>query len=549
MNVRYILFVLFLIICCPFKAQNRNDSIPQTLSGAGVYPTFSLPEFEYIRESEAWLGSENAAGLQYLPIQKISSAEIYFKKDNGKFVNYFQSDNSYEWGALTESFYRLNPKVVFYGKVHYTNFTGKNMGGSVFINPYYNAFDIVEKADDSRGEKSKEDYHLIGAVSAKLSSQWTIGGKLDYEAANYAKYKDLRHTNKLLDLTTTAGVSYSLGEIVDIGIHYFYRRSVESMQIKMYGTLDKAYYSLVSFGSFYGYSEIYGTGGYTDKDESHPTVNQFHGAALQLNLRFSQHWNLFNELSYQSRKGYFGEKSPGTPIFTEHQSDILSYSGTLSYKKQGQHHRLKINAEMEQLENNENIFELKSSSGGGSKDVLYYGNNQVLDRTVSNVKALYTADLGVKNYLPTWTFQAGGDFCNRQQKVSVYPFYRKQNIHYYNGYLSACKNKIIDRKSRYSISLGALYGSGGGILHEDGVFQTPAESQEKPETTDFNLYNEYEYLTASHIRGNIGVNYSRLLNPAVRGYVRANYELTNALGDYFKNQKYTSAFLAVGCVF
>jgi hypothetical protein len=519
---------------------------------SGVFCSAKLAaqeKLDYIRLSEAWLDSENAAGLQYLPIQKISLAEVYLNKSNGKFVNYYQSDNSYEWGASTESYLRLNPKIVFYGKVSYANFTGQNMGGSVFIRPDYHPFDIVEKTDEARGEKNKEDYHLIGAVSAKLSPKWAIGGKLDYEAANYAKHKDLRHTNKLLDLTATAGLSYSFGAMGDVGINYIHRRSVESMQIKMYGTTDRVYYSLVSFGAFYGRSEIYGTGGYTDKDNNNPMVNSFNGVALQLNLRLSSQWTWFNEFSCQSRNGYYGIQSPQTPIFTEHQSNILSYSGTVSYKKRDQLHQLKLNAGREQLENNENIFQRNTPQGGGQTDVLYYGSNKVLDRTISKMQLVYTADLGVKDYLPAWSLQAGGDFYNRRQTVSVFPFYRKQNIHCFDAYLSADKNTIINQKSRYSISLGVLYGSGGGTLNEDGVYQTSSSDQKLPDTTDFNLYHEYGYLTASHIQGNIGIGYARVLNPVVSGYVKANYELNHALNGYLKNQQQHNVLLTVGCNF
>jgi hypothetical protein len=521
------------------------------ISVTGVAQEIGLPSFEYVRQSEVWLSSENAAGLQYLPIQKISSAEVFFNKSNGEFVNYFQSDNSYEWGAQTESFFRLNPQIVFYGKVHYANFTGKNMGGSAFIDPYYNPFGIVEMTDDARGEKNKENYHLIGAVSAKMSDQWTIGGKIDYTAINYAKHKDLRHSNKYLDMTATAGLSYSFAKLLDVGINYLYRRSVEGLFFDIYGTTDKMYESLIDFGAFYGRKELFGSGGlYTKESNSPPVFNEFQGAALQLNVRFSPGWQFFNEFSYQSRKGYYGKKSPYTPILTEHHAGIIAYSGTLSYREQTRQQDLKVQVNREQLNNYENIFKENPSSEGGNKDILYYGDNQMLDRTVLQMKATYTANLGIVNQLPAWTLQAGGDFCNRQQTVSVYPFYRKQTIRFFNARLSACKNTAIDRKNRYDISLDVLYGSGNGTVFKDGIYVTPSENQKSPETTVFNLYCEYEYLTAPRITGTIGLAYSRLLNPLVQGYVRAHYEMTRARQiEYLEGNLLGAARLAIGCVF
>jgi hypothetical protein len=535
------------MICCPFRAQNTNDSIPQALPGAGVYQAFSLPDFAFIRQSEAWLCSENAAGLQYLPVSDISFAEAYMSKNDGNFINYYQSDNSYKWGALTESYYRLNPLIVFYGKVNYSNFNGKNMGGSAFINPYYNVLDIVETTDDTRGTKNLETYNLIGAVSANLSKAWSIGGKVDYKAANYAKFKDLRHVNSFFDVSATVGISYQLNQWMDIGVNYFYRRSVESIEFKMYGTTDKRYFSLVNFGSFYGRTEEFGENGYTEKSAVNPTVNTFNGASLQLNLKATDQWHFFNELSYKSREGYYGKRSPSTPVYTEHKGSVMSYSGVLSFRNKQQLHVLNGSADREKLENFENVWR-KENTTGGRTDIVYYGNTKVLNRTVLNANVGYTANLNIIDNCPEWTLSAEADWHNRQQTVSQHPFYRKQTIRFWDVGAQAGRN-IVQRKSILGFTLGVSYGSGGGTAKNDGTYITVSSTQEPPKSLDSRLEQEYKYLTAKHFTGNIGVKYSFPVHFVKSGYVRANYELTNALGDYFKNQKYSSAFLAVGCMF
>lgn len=545
-RIRYI-FMLIIPFSASMLAAQDSYSV---VSDSSLIPRYDV-SFEYIRQSEAWLTSENTAGLQHLPIRKISSAGVFFNKSDGKFVNYFQSDNSYEWGAQTESFFRLNPKIVFYGKVYYANFAGKNMGGSTFIDPYYNPFDLVELTDDARGEKNKESYRLSGAICAQVHKKWTLGGRIDYRTANYAKYKDLRHTNKFLDLTTTVGATYSFGPKLEAGVNYFYRRSVEDIIFKTYGLSGQMYSTLVNFGAFFGRSELFGSGGrYTNGNNSLPLFNIFHGASLQLNYRFQPQWNLFNEFSCKMREGQYGIKDPYKRIFTEHQGSIFSYTGTLSYRKQDQLHLLHISAEYNPLENKEYISEVLNSTEGYVQDIIYYGSIKMLDKTVFNATITYTANLDVKDYTPVWVLQVGGDFHDRQQKASVYPFYRKQNIYCFNARLQACKNTIVDRKNMYTVSLRALYGSGGGTLYDDGVYQTPSEDQESPATTAFNLYREYEYLTAPRIQGNIGIAYSRLLNPVVRGYIRANCELTNALNtEHIEGKTHGSATLAIGCTF
>jgi hypothetical protein len=502
--------------------------------------------FDYIRQSETWLSSENAAGLQQLPVSDIAFAEVYFKKSNGKFINYFQSDNSYEFGARTESYYRLNPQIVFYGKVDYNNFRGKNMGGSAFIHPEYNVIDIVEMDEGTRGTKNLETYNLTGAVSAKLSNRWSIGGKVDYTAANYAKFKDLRHINTALDIAVTAGISYRLGSFLDIGANYFYRRSVESIEFRTYGTTDKQYTSLVSFGSFYGRTELFGENGYTEKSAVNPTVNTFHGAALQLNFKASDSWSLFNEFAYKSRNGYYGKRSPLTPVYTEHNGSVLSYSGALTYKNQRNLHLLTGTISKENVENFENIWR-KDNTLGNRNDVIYYGSNQVLNRDILNARMDYTVHLNVTDNCPEWVLNTTVDYYNRKQAVAQYPFYRQQTIRFWEAGAQATRN-VFRQKNLWSITLGVAYGAGGGTINEDGTYQ-PLSGELPPITFLSGLEQEYECLTAQHVKGNIGVKYSFPVHFVKSGYVRANYELTNALGDYFKNQKYSSIRIAIGCNF
>jgi hypothetical protein len=496
-------------------------------------------DFEYIRQSEAWLTSSNAVGLQYLPVTKISSAQAYASKSNGQFINYHQSNNSYELGALTESFFRMNPRVVFYGKVNYANFAGSNMGGSVFIRPYNNAFDIVETADTTRGVKNMESYHLTGATGVKLFGGLTLGGKIDYRAANYAKYKDLRHINKLFDLSATAGLSYSFGKWADLGANYLYRRSVEGVSFATYGTTDRQYTSLIAFGSFYGRIEMFGDNGYTESNSTHPVVDESQGAAFQLNLNPGAKWSVFNEISFQSRKGYYGKRSPSTPVYLAHEASVKAYSGAASFKNRNSRHILNVNMKQEELETFENVYRVENSPGGRT-DIVYYGKNKVLNREVFTLNAVYTANLHIIDFQPTWTLQGGANFRRREQTTSLYPYFRKQNIRYSDVYLTA-KRTIVCKNNEYGLLLGVLYGAGGGAAKTDGTYTAPSESQQAPKSSDFNLYREYEYLTATRFSGNIGFIYSPPLFNVGKTSIRLDYEWTKALNGYFKNQWHGTA--------
>ncbi len=503
--------------------------------------------FEFIKQSDAWLTSENASGLHVLPVKNSSIAEGLFEKKNGDFINYYQSNDSYQWGLQTESFYKINPRVVFYGKVNYTNVTGKNMGGSVFIDPYYNPFDIVEYTDDTRGTKNRESYHLIGAVSATIAKGLNIGGKIDYQTGNYAKHKDARHTNKYLDLTLSLGLSYRLAPCLEAGVNYLYRRSIESVSFKIYGTQDKQYQYLIDYGAFLGRLETLSQTGYTNTNETKPMFNKFNGGALQLDFTLGKSWSLYNETSCKARSGYYGEPGTNSITYTRHHSTIFENKTILSFRKKRQLHLLKASISSEKLENDENVYR-EENTEGGRKSIVYYDALKTLDRSVLLANAEYTGNLGVADYNPTWVLKTGGNFHQCTQTASKYPYYRKQDVWSMDAYLNAKRN-LVRGKNMYSFALGALYGKGGGTPKTDGLYATPSEGQASPKTIDRYLYREYEYLTAERVGANAGVQYFRSFK-SLQGYVKLQYEYTKAFNvDYLSGSNFNRWKLTIGCTF
>lgn len=512
--------------------------------------TTGWADYSYIKNATPWLTGENAAGLKELPIDNISVAEVYFRKDNGKFVNYFRSDNSYEAGANIESFYRLKPGIVLFGKISYENFRGKNMGGSAFINPYHAPFDIVEFTDSTRGTKNRELYNLTGAVSADVYNGIILGGKIDFFSANYAKDKDLRHKNKLSDLHLSLGLSYRINKTFDVGANYFYRRRTEGLEFSMYGTTDKQYKSLIDYGGFYGKTEVFGETGYTTKGTEKPLFDKYHGASLQLDVRFSPKLSLFNEFSFKDRDGYYGISSTGSIIYSTHSSTLLSYKGTLNYHSKKNLHSLNINLNSEKLDNLENVYKEEKPQGSSTSIITYYDPLKVSDKELTTASMEYTANIGINEYNPSWVLKAGFDFLERKQTSSVYPFFRKQAIRQTGFILSAVHN-IVRGINMYSIMAGADYRNGSGNVNTDGVYVAPGESHVAPPSSDTYLFREYEYLTSDQLRGNLGFKYSRLFTgTGIKGYAAVNYSLTKAFDtSHLEGDSHTSLLLTVGCTF
>ncbi len=503
--------------------------------------------YEYVYGSNPWLQSSNAAGLQSLTIPDISTAETFFNKKNGKLVNYYESDNSLAYGAEARSLYRLNPKVVFFGEVRYTGFEGKNMGGSAFIDPYKNPFDLVEYADSTRGEKRREFYNLVGAFSAEVYKGIIFGAKLDYAAANYAKRRDLRHENKEMDLTAAAGVASRLTPFLSAGVNYSYRRRTEEIRFDMYGNTDQQFNTLIDFGAFYGQQERFSDNdGYTKGNAKTPLFEEFHGVSLQLDFTITPEWSFYNELGMQGRDGYYGKRGTTSIVYDEHDSKILEYRGNLSFRKQNALHAFSLNLRREQLANYENSYR-KETQASGNTIIKYIGQTQMLDQTLWNIKGEYTAYLGIEEENPRWVLNAFAGYQERKQTVSLYPNYRKQDIHQIHLDVSASRN-LIRGNNQYSCFLGIGYLSGGGNEKQDGKYDS-SQSQTSPASLDRYLYREYEYWTTDRVRGDVGFCYSRLLRDRMKGYARLDYALTEAFSTDYIGKTFNELTLTIGVGF
>jgi hypothetical protein len=483
----------------------------------------------YLRQSEAWLGSENAAGLQSLPNVRLSTVEAYLHKGNGGFVNYYESDNSTEAGAVTESYFRLNPRVVCYGKVHYGNFTGRRMGGSAWINPYDAPFDLVESVDTTRGVKNLEQYRLSGALSVNVWRSLSLGGRIDYQAANYAKMRDLRHINKYSSLAFSLGANYAFGRGVELGLNYFYRYSAEDVVFGVYGNTDRQYTSLISFGGFFGRTEPYGNSGtgYTIGSSSNPLFNAWQGAAVQAGLRFATHWKLFVEAAGKWRSGEFGKRSATTAVFTEHEGHEYSFNGVLSYRRDSTQHLLKAGYRQEQLANFENVYREENTLGGRS-EIVYYGNNIVRDAGWMQANLAYTGFFGIAGYRPVWRVDAGAQYARMTQTVNQYPYCRKQYMYRYDFFLNAGR-EVAWRVYDFGLLLGVAYGKGGGEPKNDGLYNPPSATQKPPKDFDGYLYHEFDCLTASRVGGRAELTCARHFRRKLRAAVSLRYELTHAL--------------------
>lgn len=503
--------------------------------------------FDYVRRLSPWLSSSNAAQIGTVAVNKMSMLELSFDKDNGGWRNYFESDNSYRFGAHTESYYRLSKRVTLYGNVLYDNFHGQNMTGSMLLDPYSAPFDIVENTTENSGRKQKETYGLSAGVGVNLFKGLNFGAQIDYTAINYAKMKDMRHINTLLDLNVSAGVSYSLPKFLEVGVNYIYRRNIESLYFNMYGTTDKQYFSLISYGSFFGTWEMLGETGYTTINTAQPLVRLQKGGAAQINLKLAPRFSFFNEFTYLMTDGFYGIRASNKLQYSTNDGTTMQYCGILTYAGNAALHRLKLCAAMESLTNNENIYRRQTDENSVTT-IEYLGVNEMLSRDQTKLSAEYTASWGVENFNPKWEVRATGAYFQRKQTVSVYPFYRKSDVNTMEGSASILRS-FVRQKGMWKVCLGGGYGTGSGTPKDDGHYAPPSSSQAAPRQSDEYLNWEFEYLTANRFNVNASVRYARFFK-RFSAYIEAAGSYTSAQGvEYVAGNNFTSISIKAGCTF
>lgn len=498
----------------------------------------------------AWLTSENAAGLTTLSANdKASEVSLYGKIFSGDMHNYNEAHDGYRWGLKGVSYYPVSERVAVWGEVNYSKFQGNDMTGSYFIDPSQAPFNLVEYTEGNPGDKQLETYHLTGAVGVNLSRRFSGGLKMDYTAANYAKRKDLRHTNSLMDMTVTAGLKYRLAERFTLGVDYAYRRRNESLLLSMYGTTDKLYYTLVDYGAFFGKRELFSDTGYTKENEAKPLFDTYHGGALQFSWSIGKHWEWFNEVGFRMRDGSYGYDSPSTIVYSAHTGESLTYRGHLVYESLRNTHTLRVTVEQCKVKNRENIYDFRNDDVGINY-YIYLGNTEVGTHTEQKISLQYTGLLGIEQGLPLWMLDVKMDYDYRKQKAVNYPDYRHQNIAWWR-LAASLRHNILSDRNLYTAGVDFGYGAGSGFSCKDGRFTTSNESETLTRTLDMLLMRDYEYHTASRIQTGANIRYTRHVGQkGMRGYVELNYNFCKAFNTtYLDHAMRHILSIQIGCNF
>ena len=513
-----------------------------------------MRDYTFVKQADMWLTSQNAAALQRFAMPAMAQAQLALSASDGAFVNYYEAPRSLQADAAIESFYRYSPRTVFYGRVAYQNFSGRQMAGSAFINPQRQPFDIVEDSLTNQGDKHRDIYALTGAFSTLLTSRIAVGARLDYTAANYAKYKDLRHKNKLMDLQLAAGLYAPIEGVASVGAHYLYHRNTESITFGTYGTSDKVYKSMVSYANFTGQLEQFGSEGFTDKSREMPLVTNYNGVSLQLSSDENDGllpFGIYAAYSYTHGSGYYGRKSPYTITYTDHTTDSHQLQARLSYRPSDAALLfVDFSMNIQQLQNDINTYrELKNEAGATYYE--YYTPTKAADKTWQDYSLSATLFWGLQQQLPTWTVKTGVDWNKRRQTAYLFPYLRRQQLHSEQVYAMLSRN-IIGKRGVWTLTADAAFQNGGGQPYEDATLQAPSDKQPQPASMDAYLWREYQYLTAAQLALGATVRYSFII-PSTRlktfAQVGIAHRKANEQNTFSAGRRHTAVTLAIGCEF
>ncbi len=555
---KHILFFVFTLL--PFYVSSAQVTAKRLQSEA-AQESLMVRNYEFVKSRDPWLTHCNAAALTRFSAPNIAEAELSLSRQGGGLVNYDGSPSVFQFDATAEAFYRLSRRTVVFGSIAYDNFSGNDMSGSVFMPSTLHSplstlhsrlstlrpFDIVEENTENEGRKHSDTYCLSGGVGVDVWHGYALGARLDYTAANYAKYKDLRHKNKLMDLAFSVGGYAPVLSWLNLGANYIYHRNTESVSFSTYGKSEKVYKSLINYGAFFGTWEQFGNEGYTDKSREMPLFEDGHSGNIQLELRPMHQLSVLATFGFGKEKGYYGRQSPYTITYTQHERRTKEVTLSLVYTPS---HRLDFAYRNEKLANRAETFrEMKKSSGASY--YVYYDPVETADKQLQNISVVYTASLGVRGETPTWNLQIAWQWFQREQLNYLFPFYRHQKLSAYECVLGVTRN-IFFRCGILSCSLKGALCKGTGAPYDDGTFIAPSKKQEQPATADVFLYRECQYLTAPQYAVGGSVKYAFVF-PGTRLKTHVRFDLSHRKANgtllYSRGCDRTQGTIAVGCTF
>ena len=502
--------------------------------------------YGFVADTNPYLFLSNPAGTAFWN-GRIAVAELSFDKQNGGLIDIDQSPDSWELTAGTESYSRISNLISFYGKLSWSDFQGKDMGGPVLMDLDYNPVNFYESRDTDLGTKKRELYTLNGRIGLSPGGKWRFGAGIDYQAGDQIKVKDPRFSNIWMDLGVSAGLFYTPSSRFSFGFSALWRNTIESVKGGIYGANDIQYFIQTDKGGFYGtVAQLGGDYNYLPETTARHMDNNWAGIALQavIGERYS------GELSIAYRSGYWGNKSSSSATFFEFSGFKADYKGLLLIPGgRSNLQRIEWQLGYEMLSNNENSFQYVTPEGG-STIVKYTGQNHILDRNVAHAGVDWRWHHGVDKGRPTFTIGASTDWNSLSQTTTLYPFWRKHAIGKVDARLFCQRNWFLpDNDLIITADIAAIGHAGYGTKKEDGAYANTTSTSLR--SFDIYLDRHYEFETAPRAGFDASLTATAMPGNMISPYVRFGFGFISLLSapEFLDDKPTGCATLTLGCNF
>lgn len=536
--MRLILPTTLLIVSVNGWAQNlKRDSVMRR-------------DASYLYDSDPWLGSGNGAALTRYAADNLSWAELSLDYGHGGFVNYNESKRDLHFGAGARSLYRLSRRTVVYGRISYESHDKHDMTGSVFIQPERYPFNIVEDSLSNAGKIHQDTYSLQGGLGAEVTRWLAVGARVDFTAANAAKYKDLRHKNSLMNIDASAGIYVPATGWLALGGEYHYMRHSESLDFNTYSSNDVTYKSLIEYGGMMGEVEQFGSEGFTGRNSVQPLFYDGHGYGLQAQLRLLPRLEWFHSWRMAYLKGYYGKDTPSSIVYTRHGTHRWQWYSRLQYRTRRNMHNLNASIGNEKLDNYQNQFR-QSTNEHNARYYEYFQPLKTADKVWVDTHVGYTGYFGLQGETPLWKLMAGSRIAYRKLTAYNYPYYRRQRWTRTEGYIDGARN-VFMRRGILTLAAGLSYINGSGDPYTDGTFVNPSDVQQPPAEMTAFLWREYAAVMAPQYELRASAKYAFIVPlTAMKGYIGTewSYRHCNQPNEYLEGKTHWRLGATIGVNF
>ena len=224
------------------------------------------------------------------------------------------------WGGVEEGYYKPTYAPVFQwsagadarvtrhgktsswtGALSLKQATGNKMYSSMFLEPEYYPFDILEF---DKGTKSRQDFRLDFGYLSDFGYEWAAGLRASIQGAHVAKRQDIPHSSSALDVRLEPVLTYVMDD--EVGFASAYRLCFRNETLRATGDADRLF---LDEGMRYGtYEVLEGNGAFPVREMSHGLAAHLYSEDVSAGLNWT--W----KRGQAGASGLGGYKFPGSSV-------------------------------------------------------------------------------------------------------------------------------------------------------------------------------------------------------------------------------------------